>query len=697
MIDGAHDRAHDGADSPAHDRSRYPHALSPFRIGDVELRNRIVRTAQGTGLGAGQQVSDDMVEFLVARAKGGVALAFADIAQIHWSSPGMLDLSTDRCLPGLERLTTAVHAHEMKLFQQIWHGGPTQMTWDSSAPWAASHVPDPGLGMLPVPMTQAMIDELTGCFVAAARRAERGGIDGIELHAGHGYLFSSFLSPATNHRTDDYGGPFANRARFLVDVLRAVRSEVRIPVGIRVSPDGPADQTTSADLARLVRMLDAEQLVDFVDVSLGSHYGRDLLMGAAHLQPGYQLPTSAPILAATALPTMVVGRFTTLAQAEEVVASGTADLVSMVRATLADPELVAKSASGREDEVRPCIGCLQSCAGGLNTRARAMCAVNPATGRELSLGDALIPRGPAEKHVVVVGGGPAGMEAARACALAGHRVTLLEAAAGLGGQLRLSPRPELAALTEFYAGELERAKVDVRLGVRADAATVRALHPDAVLCAAGIEPRRDGFQTLHPAPLPGLDAVAVNTGWDVLSGAADLGHTVLLLDEIGHYESVDVAQRLVDAGRRVLHVSRYALVAANLEMRWEMAGAPLAARLSAGDWTFFPRSVLRRLTPGGASATGRPAPMTAEIAPHEAPHRASTVAVDSVVLMSGGVPDRGLQTELLGTAPVVRVIGDASSPRRLEVAFVEGRQSVHALDPDWTRPFARYGWAGSAT
>jgi 2,4-dienoyl-CoA reductase-like NADH-dependent reductase (Old Yellow Enzyme family) len=672
MFDGAH--------------ARYPHALSPFRIGAVELRNRIVRTAQGTGLGAGQQVGDDMVEFLVARAKGGVALAFADIAQIHWSSPGMLDLSNDRCLPGLQRLTTAVHGHGMKLFQQIWHGGPTQMTWDSSAPWAASHVPDPGLGMLPVPMTQLMIDELTGCFVAAARRAETGGIDGIELHAGHGYLFSSFLSPATNHRTDDYGGPFENRVRFLVDVLRAVRAEVTIPVGIRVSPDGPADQTTGADLARLVRLLEAEGLVDFVDVSLGSHYGRDLLMGAAHLEPGYQLPTSAPILAATTLPTMVVGRFTTLAQAEEVVASGTADLVSMVRATLADPELVIKSADGREHEVRPCIGCLQSCAGGLNTRARAMCAVNPATGRELLLGDALIPPAEPQKHVVVVGGGPAGMEAARVCARAGHRVTLLEAAAGLGGQLRLSPRPELGRLVEFYAGELERAKVDVRLGTRADAAAVRALHPDAVLVAAGIEPRRDGFQTLHPAPLPGLGQARISTGWDVLAGHGPDGHTVLLLDEIGHYESVDVAQKLVDAGHRVLHVSRYALVAANLEMRWEMAGAPLAARLSRGDHTFFPRSVLSRLGPG-----------TAEIAPHEAPHRALTVDVDDVVLMSGGVPDRGLQTELAGTAPVVRVIGDASSPRRLEVAFVEGRQSVHSLDPEWTRPFARYGWAGSAT
>jgi 2,4-dienoyl-CoA reductase-like NADH-dependent reductase (Old Yellow Enzyme family) len=671
----------------------YEHVLSPFRIGTVELRNRVVRTSQGTGLGAGQQVSDDMIEFLVARARGGVALSFADVAQIHWSSPGMLDLSTDRCLPGLERLTTAVHAEGMQLFQQIWHGGPTQMTWDSSAPWAASHVPDPGLGMLPVPMTQAMIDELTGCFVAASLRARDGGVDGVELHAGHGYLFSSFLSPATNHRTDAYGGSAENRARFLREVLRAVRDAVGpdYPVGVRVSPDGPADQTTTSDLVTLVGRLERDGLIDFVDVSLGSHYGRDLLMGGAHEPPGYQLPTSEKITRQTALPTIVAGRFGTLAQAEAVIASGAADLVSMVRATLAEPELITKTVSGRAGEVRPCIACLQSCAGGLNTRARAMCAVNPAAGRELTLGDALITVAPTPLRVVVVGGGPAGMEAARAATLAGHHVTLLEAGDALGGQLRLVPRarPEVAGLVEFYTGELARHGVDVRLGAAADAEAVRALRPDAVLVATGVTARRDGFQTLRPAlPLPGLDTLdpaRVHTGWDVLRGAA-VGHTVLLLDEVGHYESVDVAQRLVDGGHRVLQVSRYALVAANLEMRWEMVGAPLAARLLRGDFTLYGRSVLHGV------AAGR-----AEVAPYEAPQRAVELPFDDLVLLSGGVPDRALQSALLEVAPVVRVIGDASSPRRLEVALVEGRQSVDSLAADWVRPMARYGWGGSAT
>lgn len=668
----------------------FEHVLSPFRIRGVELRNRVVRTSQGTGLGTNRQVSDDMIAFLVERARGGVALAFADPAQVHWSSPGLLDLSTDAIIPGLTRLTAAVHAEGMKLFQQIWHGGPTQMTWDSSAPWAASHVPDPGLGMLPVPMSQAMIDEMTEAFVAASLRARDGGIDGIQFHAGHGYLFSTFLSPATNHRTDAYGGSPENRSRFLFEVLTAVRSAVGpdYPVGVRISPDGPPDQTTASDLTDLTSRLERSGLIDFVDVSLGSHYGRDLLMGGAHEPPGYQLPTSEKITRQTELPTIVTGRFGTLRQAEDVIAAGAADLVSMVRATLAEPELVTKTIGKRSAEIRPCIACLQSCAGGLNTRGRAMCAVNPAAGRELSLGDALIAPAAPGRHVVVVGGGPAGMEAARAARVAGHRVTLLEAADELGGQLRLVPpaRREVADLVAFFAHQMELRGVDVRLGRAADAATVRALEPDAVIVATGVAPRRDGFQALRPSvPLPGLDEVEIHTGWDVLRGAR-LGHTVLLLDEIGHYESVDVAQRLVDDGHRVLQVSRYALVAANLEMRWEMMGAPLSARLQRGDFTLFPRTVLQGLAPGSA-----------RIAPYEAPQRAQDLAFDDVVLMSGGVPDRALQDELAGTAPVVRVIGDADSPRRLEVALVEARQSVGALDPAWERPPARYGWGGSAT
>jgi 2,4-dienoyl-CoA reductase-like NADH-dependent reductase (Old Yellow Enzyme family) len=666
------------------------HVLSPFKIGSVELRNRIVRTSQGTGLSVDQQVSDALVAYLTVRARGGISLLFADPGQVHWSSPGILDMSTDAAIPGTRRLTDAVHSEGAKVFQQIWHGGPTQIPLDSTAPWAASHVPDPGLNILPVPMTKWMIDELTEAFVSASLRAREGGIDGIEFHAGHGYVFSTFLSPATNHRTDEYGGSLENRSRFLFEVIAAVRAAVgpEYPIGVRLSADGPDDQSTVEQLGQVAVDLEASGLIHYVNMSLGSHYRRDLLMGGFHEKPGYQLAWNEPVTRKLSLPTIVTGRFTSLQQAEEVVASGAADLVAMVRATLAEPDLVRKTLEGRTDEIRPCIACLQSCAGGLNTRGVAMCTVNPSSGRELTHGDQLIVQVTESKHVVVVGGGPAGMEAARSAAIAGHRVTLLEATGQLGGQLRLKPaeQGEIHRLVAFYARQLELQRVDVRLGMRATAQSVHELAPDAVIIATGVAPRRDGFQALRPAvPLPGLDQVRLYTGWDVLQGA-ELGHTVLLLDDIGHYESVDVAQSLVENGHRVLQVSRYGMVAANIEMRWEMMGAALAARLGKRDFTLYPRSVIHRLEAGKA-----------QVAPNESPHRMEIVEFDDVVLMSGGVPDRALQEELRGVAPVVRVIGDANAPRRLEIAFMEGRQVVDALGADWAPVPRRYGWGGSAT
>jgi hypothetical protein len=411
-------------------------------------------------------------------------------------------------------------------------------------------------------------------------------------------------------------------------------------------------------------------------------------MGGLHESPGYQLKVNADVAASISLPTIVTGRFATLADAEAALAAGGADLVGMVRATIADPEIVSKSAAGREASVRPCIACNQSCAGGLNTRGRVSCTVSATAGRELRYGDDSL-RTAIPRRLLVIGAGPCGIEAARAGALAGHDVTLVESASEVGGQLRFAPasphRRELRRLLDYYDGLVRGLGIDVRLGETVSAETVAQLAPEAVIVATGSVPRRDGFQTLRAwAPPEGIETVDVLTSWDVLGGA-QTGATVVLLDDVGHYESLDVAELLVSQGRRVHMVSRFSLVGAALEMRWDMIGAPNSRILHEGDFTFHPRKIV-------SSVGGHQLRFTSA----EVPTIVESLAYDSLVCLSGNIAQSSLYEELRDGPWDVRVAGDAVGPRLLEAATFEGNLAVRSLEPGWVRPAVRYGQTGSA-
>jgi 2,4-dienoyl-CoA reductase-like NADH-dependent reductase (Old Yellow Enzyme family) len=658
--------------------------FEPLQLKKVRLRNRIARAAHGSGLSAGA-VTDDLVEYHMTRARAGVALSFAESGEVHWSSPGMLDTTSDEVIPGLARLAAAVQAEGMAMFSQLMHGGPTAIPHDGSAPWAASAVPDPRLSVVCRPMTKTMIDEVVAGFAEAALRTKTAGLDGVEIHGGHGYLFSAFLSPATNHRSDEYGGGLENRTRILFETLAAVRLAVgdEYVIGVRVSPDGLEGHTTAEDMIDVVRMLEDRGLVDYVNVSYGSHYRQDQLIGTTRLPVGYQLPVTGQITRATTLPTMVTGRILTLAQAADIVRAGTADMISMVRALLADPELITKTLDGRVEEVRPCISCNQACAGGLNTRGRIGCVVNVGGGKELRFGDHTIKKTSDPRDILVIGGGPSGMEAARVAALTGHRVTLVEADDQLGGQLRLvgrSPaRADVAALIPYYEHALSSLGVIVETGTRVDPSTIDAIGADAVVIATGATPRRDGFQTWLPGQeLPGLSSISLHTGWDILNGLEVEG-PVLLLDELGHYESFDAAETLVKRGVAVRHVTRFHSLGATIPLNYEFAAAPHTEELMKGDYQLTTRSLVVSVAPGHAVVTHL-----------DARDRLTKVDVESFVFMSGHVPDTSLQIALEGHPDVV-IVGDALGPRGLEAAIADGAQAARGLEPGWTRPrWVRY-------
>ena len=659
----------------------YPNVFSPITINGLEIPNRIVRAAHGTGLSAGGlQV---LIDYHEARAKGGVGLTILEVASVHPTCAASLLAFRPEIVADYERLAEASHRHGMKLFQQLWHAGNNAYTLTGGPPWAPSRVMGAQATVLPLPMTKGMIDEVVGAYAAAARHCKQGGLDGVEIHGAHGYLLTQFMSPVTNLREDDYGGSFENRMRFPREVIAAVRAEVGddYPLGIRLTASEGVGGGIGPEQNREIALaLEADGLLDFYDVSVGSYYAFDQFIGGMHEPHGYELGRSTVATKALSKPTIVTGRVITVAEAEDIIASGQADMVSMVRATLADPDIVRKAAEGREADTRPCIGCNQGCIGGsTGPLMRFGCTVNVGAGQEGRFGDDRIQPAETPRRVLVVGGGPAGMEAARVAALRGHAVTLREAGDRLGGQVQaarqLPHREEIGGIVDWLEGQLRALEVDVRLNAPVDAAQWDRWHrsfdwleherPDAVIVATGSTPRVDGFQALRPAEPPaGLHLPHVWSYHDVAEGVAELGTKAVVLDDVGHYPAIGVAEKLLEAGVAVTFVTRHHSLGELVE--GALMREPALRRLTghASGFRLVPRAHLAEVTE--TDALIRNLDSGGE----------ERVAADMVVLMSGNVPNTEFAEAIADYDGEVRVVGDALAPRWLEMAIHSGHYAA---------------------
>ncbi len=556
----------------------FPRLFSAGRIGRLALRNRILMAPMEKNLALPTgAVTQRYVDYCEARAAGGAALILLESMYVHPAGQNhryQLGIHDDALVPGYRGLVDACHRHGALVGAELQFAGrETSSMITGTQPVAPSPVPCTALagGEVPRALTVREIRALVRAFAEAARRAVAAGFDAVEIHGAHGYLVGQFLSPFSNRRDDEYGGDVDRRLRFPLEVIAAVREAVgpEVPLLYRVSADEHVDGGLALDdICRIAPRLEAAG-IDLLDISAGIYESAPWIVQPMEMAQGCLAPLAREIRRAVGIPVSVAGRISDASVAERILEDGDADFVTLGRALHADPEMPRKSLQGRADEVCPCVACL-TCSDLLGRTEPVLCLANTRTGRERQYAIRAAPR---RERIVVVGAGPAGLEAARVLALRGHSVTVLERASEPGGQILLSRvvpgRADLAALAAYLAGAAMRAGAEIRLGVEATVEIVLAERPDSVVVATGARP--------GVPPIPGiLDSPAVDA-FDVLRRAAGDVRRALVIG--GGMLGVGIAHVLAERGADVLVAEPGGDLAAELgtRPRWQYV-ADLRAR-----------------------------------------------------------------------------------------------------------------------
>ncbi len=536
---------------------RYPNLLSPIRLGPIELRNRAVMSGHGLRLGDGSGgIGERLRAYLVARAHGGAAMVSLSSSPVHVSALDVLDrvrLFVDSVVPELARTADEVHEAGSLLSVILWHGG-RQVSKLAGQPLAPSPIPSGRTGEMPKVLRREDIGELVAAYASAADRCRRAGLDAVEVQTSSDYLLGSFLSPTLNRRKDLYGGSLENRARIVVEVLEAVREATRgkLAVGVRTSvahlvPTDPNDYGLDESLAAMNLLVERE-LVDWVSLVTGSHWCIDQLFPLMGSPRASLAEDAARFKEKLDVPIIVAGRIRTPREAESVIAKGQADIVAMARTWIAEPNWVNKILQGEEDRITPCTSCNQGCLGFVQRGLPGTCIINPVAGRESEFGQLELAARPI--RLGVVGGGPAGLETARISATRGHKVTLFEARADLGGDMLLAGqtphRGELLDAVQWWERELAVLKVDVR---RNTAITPdQTLNFDKLVWATGSRADISSVWRLRPHLVAGISgAQGLPHGRRVIDGTVVVRGDVLVVDEEGSWPAVSLVETVAAA------------------------------------------------------------------------------------------------------------------------------------------------------
>ncbi len=646
----------------------FPTLFSPLKIGQVEVKNRISFQPHLTNLAVDCLPSDLHMHYWGERAKGGVGLIITEEMAVHPTDRAyekLIDVYHSQVIPGFRKITNYVHQYDTKIFAQLNHNGQQCDGSLSRLPvWAPSPMPDILFREVPKAMEPEDIEEVARYFAKSATHVRSGRFDGIELQFGHSSLARQFLSPLTNYRRDEFGGSLENRMRAPLMFIQAVRKAVGkdFTLGIRMCADEMIPG--GLDLAQVQEIgarFEATGLIDFMDLSIATFYNLYLVEGSMHTPLGYTIPLAAGMREKLNLPVFCTGRINDPTMAERVLASGQADMIGMCRALICDPFLPKKAKEGRLEDLRYCVADNQNCIGRIGMNKSLGCIQNPAVGKEAEWGEGTLKPAPLKKKVMIVGGGPAGMWAAKMAGRRGHRVTLYDKGTELGGQILIAAkgagRDEFGVLARNEKEQVNKAGVTVRLETEVTTAQVLAEKPDVVIIATGSVPKE--------FPVGGSDGPGICNVWQVLQGEAELGENVCLIDYDGHHRATATAELLAIQGKKVHIITSSLFIGAELGPTQDLYLT--RQRLLQKGVTFTPDIAVMEVGGEKGAKIVKGFNVYSNQWDQWGPF-------DNLVLAMGQRTVDDLYFSLKGKVPELYRIGDCVAPRRVDMAIWEGQK-----------------------